>query len=207
MEKQIIDINSLESIRELQNKVTQMNTEWTSDIVNAVRTLETYKETLDFSPADANRILDISGINENQDPEEMFMNIHHSPTTFVLRKKFFNTAISQRRVESTLVKIIAELSNVVTGDIISAVTSLIKNMMLICMTSNQETVYKELCFKFFAKDKSTNEVILLVINVKYTGVQSEHGFLKKVINYAKKRVQLSFFGAVVKTVNFNFIDN
>ncbi len=196
--KKTITINNIDEVIGLQHDVEAMNCNFKDPIIEAVNTLSQFRETIEFKPQEAARLLEVLGIDEMQTPEEMNRNIHNSDKAFVMRKKFFISTISKVKIESLLISVVSEMSGLVNGAVLMAIVSLIKNMVLICLNENVQTEYKELCFRFFTRDE-VDDIIILVINIDYNENSKHFSAFGKFIDFIFSRAKISFFGAIVKT--------
>jgi hypothetical protein len=169
-------------------------------IHDAVKTLQGYKETVELTPTQVIIILNDLNISDTSTPNEMNNKLTNSKHAYIIRKKFFNAHISKKKFESALFEIIMELAQSVSGNVLHAIVSLVKNFSLICLESNDmSTLYKELCFKFFCRDKERKELLILIINLDYGLKNRELGLFSRFISFVRFGLHLSFFGAVVRT--------
>lgn len=204
MSTKIININDITSLTAINSQVESVENAKNSlkaPISEAVKILNEYKETIDYKPEEALRVLNILGINERQNPEEMSATIHSSNKAFITRKKQFTSTITQAKLETTLTEIISELSTTLNGVVMKAIVDLVKNIISVCAIQDEGTQYNELSFRFFTKNKNDN-VIILVINVRYEEKAKSINLLSRLLNYVFHRVHISFFAAVVRTLPF-----
>lgn len=188
----IINLNDVNSLLNLKEEVCNLDHSLERSLDNLLH------ETTDFNPADAIRVLDILGINSDQDPVVMNRMIHNSPRAFILRKKFFDTNISQGSLEVTLIEIISEMSKFIAANIVQAIVEFVKSMVKICAFKKSMTQYKELTFRFFTKGDE-DLVVLLIINISYDEKQKHLSIAERLLNFFLNRVHLCMFASVVRT--------
>lgn len=197
------DKDSVDQIAEKLNKLKRKNSALETleeSIIKAAETIKNYKETLDLSPKQINQVLQNLHINDASSPEEMNANIQSNRKAYVIRRKFLDAHVTRKKFETVLMEIVFELSRSVSGDVLSAIVNLIKNFGIICLEVEEiHTTYKDVCFKFFTKDRETNELLILIININYEDSDKSISFIKKVFHMMLNSVRITFFGAVVKT--------
>lgn len=191
----VIDLNDKVSLTHIGEEVSGVDTSIQQCLSKATSLLT---ENIDFDPSDALRILSVLGITSTQSPSEMYAAIRNSTDAFILRKKFFDTSITQSSLEVTLVDIISEMSKFISGNVVQAIIDFVKSMVKICAFNKALTEYKELSFRFFTKSDD-DVVIMLIINISYDEKQWNLTLGQRLFNSIFNRVHLSFFASIVKT--------
>lgn len=200
MSTKVVDLHNSESLQKLVDLIdstTKIDDKIKRLIINDAQILKDYIEIVP-STDDIFKIFNNLHISEADSPESMNENIKSNELSRIIHKKFFNTSISKAKFESILMSIVFDLSQVVAGNILSAIIRLIKNFSLVCLNTSN-TVYKELCFKFFTLDRKAKDIVILIINIDYRETSRQIAITERLLNAIFGRVRLSFFGAVIKT--------
>lgn len=197
----VIDFNDKESIFSAGQDVSKIADTTVNECITQAAALLT--ESIDFDPADAIRILSILGIDSSQNPRDMYKAIRNSEDAFILRKKFFDSSISQENLEIALIDIISEMTNFIAGNVVQAIIDFVKSVVKICSFNKSMSEYKELTFRFFTKSND-DVVVMLIINISYDDSQRNLTFGQRLFNFLQNKVHLSFFAGIVKT-SFNLI--
>ncbi len=202
MSVRTIHLHDSSSITELAHHLGNFETDEkaTQSIIDAVEILKNYRETVELSPYQISLIFNNLKISDSLTPSEMNDNLCSGEKAFVIRKKFFDSRLVHSKLETTLLEIVSELALAVSGDILHAIVSLVQNFSAICLECQGiNTIYRELCFKFFCRDDIRDEILILIINIDYGLKQDSLSCLWRALNFLRFGLHLSFFGAVVKT--------
>lgn len=208
MSTKVVDLHDSESLKRLVDYISQtskIDEKIKHLIIDDAQLLKEYTEVVPKTE-DIYKIFENLHISENDTPAEMNDHIRSNETSRIIRKKFFNTSISKTKFETILMSIVFDLSQAVAGNILNAIIRLIKNFSLVCLNTTN-TVYKELCFKFFTLDKKAKDIVILIINIDYRATRKQLAIAEKLLNTVLGRVRLSFFGSVIKTYVPSLIDN
>jgi hypothetical protein len=200
MSTKVVDLHNSESLQKLVDFIdstTKIDDKIKRLIIDDAQILKDYTEVVPTTD-DIFKIFNNLHISEADSPESMNKNIKSNELSRIIHKKFFNTSITKTKFESILMSIVFDLSQVVAGNILSAIIRLIKNFSLVCLNTSN-TVYKELCFKFFTLDKEAKDIVILIINIDYRETSRQVAITERLLNAIFGRVRLSFFGAVIKT--------
>jgi len=200
MSTKIVDLHDSESLQDLVDFIStsvKIEDKIKRLIIDDAQILKDYTEIVP-STEDIYAIFNNLHISETDTPEQMNEHIKSNELSRIIHKKFFNTSISKTKFETILMSIVFDLSQVVAGNILSAIIRLIKNFSLVCLNTTN-TVYKELCFKFFTLDKEAKDIVILIINIDYRETSRQLAITERLLNAILGRVRLSFFGAVIKT--------
>lgn len=197
----IIDLLDRSRLRQLSEEVTSntdIDLKIKEPIQKAVETIDRYAEA-NLSPYQINQIYKKMNVDETKTPKEMEVLLKGNDEVAIVRKKYYDSFVTKRKFRTSLLQIVSEFANVVTGNIISAIIQLVQNFSYICATFETfNTTYKDLCFRFFSIHPESQEVIVLILNFNYGEIMTESVFTK-IISYMQRKVHLSFFGVVVKT--------
>lgn len=204
-----IDLHDPNSVAQLSEHLDEfkMTDKMGKSISSALEVLKGYKETFSLSPRNVAKIFETMNINDTFTPEQMNGSLVNNDQVYVLRKKYFNSYISKSKFEATLYEIIFEMAQSVSGEILTAIVSLIKNFSIVCELNNMNILYKELCFKFFVKDNKRNEILVLIMNLDYGMKEKTTSLLKRALTFVRSGLHLSFFGAVIRTSISDVSDN
>jgi hypothetical protein len=201
-EKKVVDLNDKSNILQLSqdiNSVYGLDHTLTNPIHNAISVLKDYDEKHDLTIDQIRKIYAKLNINERMTPEQMDYSLECISTHIaILEKKFLKASIEKEAFSMLIRNILHHFTNIVAGDILSAITQIIENFSCICLMAKQDFSYKDVCFKFFTRHPESEEILVLVLNIHY-----EQSSLKQrlfhVFKRTRERIHLNFLGALVKT--------
>ena len=197
MSTKIIDIADVKSMETLYGEVEGFARRHNISLENSIHILHDFKETANLRPSETAEVLQVLGLNENQDPTEMNQAIHNSQYACILRRKYFNATITLKKLESTLTEVIFEMSNL-SGHVLVALIDIIKNIVKICSLDTEDLNYKELSFRFFTKDQRHDCILLLIVNVQFDRSSSRFSLFSNLFNVAFRRLKIVFFASVAR---------
>lgn len=202
MPKKVVDLNDKHDIAQLSHDIAAvqgLDDTLTRPLKHAISTLKEYDETHELSIDQIRQIYSRLHIHEQMTPQEM----EHSLNTVaqhiaILEKKFIQAAIDKDAFSALIRSILRHFGNIVAGDVLTAITSLIENFSCLCLLSKKDFSYKDVCFKFFTKHPASEEVLVLVLNIHYERSSLSYKLLKW-FKFKRNRIYLNFLGALVKT--------
>ena len=200
--KKVVDLNDKNNILQLShdiNSIYGLDQNLTNPIHNAISVLKDYDEKHDLTIDQIRKIYTKLNINEKMTPEQMDQSLECISTHIaILEKKFLKASIEKEAFSMLIRNILQHFTNIVAGNILTAITQIIENFSCICLTAKQEFSYKDVCFKFFSRHPQSEEVLVLVLNIHY----EQTSFKQKIFHVFKRvkdRIHLNFLGALVKT--------
>ena len=190
----------LEKLSAEVNENSSIDSKYKNSLIQAVEKINTYTESFTLTPRQINLIYRRMNVDDRKTPHQMNENLRGNDDVAILRKKYYDAYISKNKFEAALREIVLEFASIVAGDILSAIINLVKNFSIICSTSEEfNTMYKDICFRFFTRHEDTSDVIVLILNIHFGEVCSKAS-CRPLFNFLKQKVRLEFFGAVVKII-------
>lgn len=200
MSKKVIDLNNKDNIMELSTDIENVSKNIMEPIRNAINVLSVWEQDHDLTISQIQQIYKNLNVSANMSPDEMDKSLRENSNNIVIiEKKYLKTYMCKSEFSSVINSIMEHFSNTLSPNIITAISSIIKNFSIICLTSNRrEFSYKDVCFKFFTRCKKNNEILVLVLNIHYE--QKAIGWkLLEIVGCNKEKISLSFLGALIKT--------
>jgi hypothetical protein len=201
-EKKVVDLNDQENIAQLSKElegIQGIDGKLTQPIQQAVETLSNYEQNHDLTVDQVRKIYRNLNIDESMSPDEMDQSLKIvSNRVAILKKEFFKASLNKRSFSIIIEKILDHFRTFIAGGIMDAIQAIIENFSCICLMSKGETQYKNVCFKFFGRNKETNEVVVLVLNIHYEQFSIKFKFLD-MIKCSRENIHLNFLGALVQT--------
>jgi len=198
----VVELNDCSSLHDLFRTVTESDSakaEYKQPIAEAIDVLARYEQERNLSPAQIVRVYAAMQLKETDSPREMYDHLYTHENIAVLEKKFLDTYLSRSKFQTTVLQLVAQFNNLVPVTVINAIVTIVKNLSYLCVTIEEFNIlYKDLCFKFFTVDSNTDDVLVLVLNIHYGDLQSMFG-CSNFFSRIRRRMHLSFFGALVKT--------
>lgn len=193
-----IDLADQQSIDRLATGIDLAGGGHQEKFKEAADLLRNYKETTELSPQQIKHIFENLGISDVYTPAEMNEHLHNTDRAYVLRRKYFDSVISEIQFELILEEIVSGLTQSISGEILSAIISVIKNFSVICLSNKDiQSIYKEVCFKFFTQNGP--DVLILIINIDYGANLRQTTCVEKIFKLMRSNIHVSFFGAVCRT--------
>jgi hypothetical protein len=166
-------------------------------IEHAVNVLKNYKPCTNLTPKQVKDLLGNIGVNEKHTPGEMNESIINADNAVIMDKKYLNATISRAKFKALLGDLLSVFKEVVPVAVIEAIVGVIKGVSTICCTSDYFNIqYKNLCFKFFTSAPE-DEVLVLLVNIHFADVRRSFSCFSG--KFRKSKLNLEFFGALVKT--------
>lgn len=201
-EKKVVDLNDQNNITQLSKElegIQGIDDKLTQPIHKAVETLSNYEENHDLTVDQVRQIYQNLKIDENMSPEEMDRSLKTvSNRVAILKKEFFKASLNKKSFSIIVEKILDHFRIFISGSVMDAIQTIIENFSCICLMSNGETQYKNVCFKFFGRNKATEEVVVLVLNIHYEQFSLKFKLLD-LIKCSNDNIHLNFLGALVQT--------
>lgn len=200
--KKVVDLNDKSNILQLSRDIDSINGldhMLTNPIHCAISVLKDYDEKHDLTIDQIRKIYAKLNINERMTPEQMDYSLECISThVAILEKKFLKASIEKEAFSMLIRNILRHFTNIVAGNILTAITQIIENFSCICLMAKQDFSYKDVCFKFFTRHPDSEEVLVLVLNIHY----EQTSFKQRIFHVFKRsrdRIHLNFLGALVKT--------
>lgn len=201
-EKKVVDLNDQDNITQLSKElegIQGIDDKLTQPIQQAVETLSNYEQNHDLTVDQVRKIYRNLNIDESMSPDEMDQSLKIvSNRVAILKKEFFKASLNKRSFSIIIEKILDHFRTFIAGGIMDAIQAIIENFSCICLMSKGETQYNNVCFKFFGRNKQTNEVVVLVLNIHYEQFSIKFKFLD-MIKCSRENIHLNFLGALVQT--------
>lgn len=199
-DKKIIDLNDKNNINDLSKEldgIQDLDKKLIEPIHKAIDVLKDYEETHDLTTEQIHNIYEKLCINENMSPEEMDKSLQTSKHIAIVEKKYFQANINRSEFSLLIKNIVLHFSNIVSGNVLSAIVQIIENFSCICMFAQNKLSFKDVCFKFFSKDPK-GDILVLILNIHYQQKTTKHQILD-IIKYNTNKISIDFLGALVKT--------
>ena len=154
--KKVVDLNDKNNINQLSKDIETVigHKSLTAPLKKAITIMEEYDENHDLSIEQIRKIYSNLNINERMSPEQMDKSLEClTHDVVILEKKFLKASIEKTFFSTIIRNILNHFSAVVAGNILAAITDIIENFSCICLMAKKNFSYKDVCFKFFSRQK------------------------------------------------------
>lgn len=209
MSKKVIDLNNQTEIinlsMELENH-KKVSEHMKTPIIDAIRILNNWEQTHELTVEQIKNIYSKLHVSVNMSPDEMdeqfkyMENNINTENIVIIEKKFIKTLLCKDDFSTHISTILSHFqrNSSVEMNVLNAIQSIIENFSMICLTSNKNFSYKDVCFKFFTKCNKNNEILVLILNIHYEQKSFKWKFLD-LFSCGREKISLSFLGALILT--------